>query len=400
MTVRSDQIIGGNARLVRSINRSGILNIIREQQPISRIAISKITGLNKSTVSSIVNELLDQELIYEELVHDKNIGRNPIQLKLRLGKHYVGAINIDSTLSRLAIVDIDGSVVKKNTIKTDTEHPCEFVKQCAKQLTILQKGLAMAKFEGIGVSVAGIVDSKRKYLINAPNLGWKDFDIGQVCCECFDNNITINFENDAKSSALAELWFGTGEIKNIFDFVFVSVGIGIGTGIVVGKKLLDGYTHAAGEFGHLILFPEGEYCACGNQGCFEAYASDRASVRRYNRMHKYGPPETLIENIIIKAKGGDDIAIQSLQETGKYLGLGIAEIIKAIDPEAIVIGGKIISAWDAVYPEIMKVVKEQVLYNIEHQIKILPSSLKVRPRLLGAATLALKEIFSDYKIVR
>ena len=114
----SKKIIGGNARIVRNINRAMILNIIRESQPISRVKIAKLTKLNKSTVSSIVANLLDEGLIYEEVERDRNVGRNPLNLWLKLGQHFVGAINIDSHLTRVAVMDIDGSMREMTTIKT------------------------------------------------------------------------------------------------------------------------------------------------------------------------------------------------------------------------------------------------------------------------------------------
>jgi len=401
--VSADQMIGGNAKVVRSINRSGILNIIRERQPIPRIGISKLTGLNKSTVSSIVNELLDQELIYEEPLNETNVGRRPIELRLKLGKHFIGAINIDSEITRFAVVDLDGSVLKRTWLNTEKSNPVKFIKTCAEQLLVIKKELRIRDLEGIGISIAGIVDTKDSNIVEAPNLDWKDVPIGAICRDCFPNHYEIKFENDAKASALAELWFGTGEIKTISDFVFVSVGMGIGTGIVVGRELLEGHNHAAGEFGHMTMFPRGEYCICGNYGCFEAYASDRATVQRYNRLVKNLPdhkPENFLKDVLVKVEEKDPAAIQAVNETGYYLGLGISNIVKALDPEAIVIGGRIIQAWDIIYPEIMKVVKSHVFFSIKPEIKILPSSLKIRPRLLGAATIALKEIFNDYKIIR
>ncbi len=400
MKLDTDEIIGGNAKLVRNINRSGILNIIRERQPISRIAISKLTGLNKSTVSSIVNELLEQDLIYEEMVQDQNVGRNPILLHLKLGRNFVGAINLDSAKSRVAIIDIDGSLLALQELETQTENQTKFIEKCARELMRMKREHGVENLAGIGFSVAGIVDPDNELVINAPNIGWKNFEIGTVSRKIFENVDNLQFENDAKASALAELWFGEGAITDISDFVFLTVGIGIGTGIVVEKRLLGGYMHAAGEFGHMTMFPNGEYCSCGNYGCFEAYASDRASVKRFQRLCKNKDGVNHITQVIDKALNSDPYARQTLEETGNYLGLGIANILKAVDPEAVVIGGHIVKAWDIIFPEIQQVVKEHIFFDIKREIKILPTSLKLRPRLLGAATLALKELFRDYRITR
>jgi predicted NBD/HSP70 family sugar kinase len=400
MAQSKNPVIGGNAKVVRSINRAGILNLIRELQPISRISISKITGLNKSTVSSIVNELFTEELIFEELLQDQNVGRNPLQLRLKLGTHYVGAINLDSAVSRVAIIDIDGTILARDKMATQKDNPEKFIHQCIDLLIELKNKNGICELKGVGVSVAGIVDVVNNIIVNAPNLGWKNFNIGKVCSEYLGDETVVSFQNDAKSSALAELWFGSGDIKDISDFVFVSVGIGIGTGIVVNKNLLSGHSHAAGEFGHMTMFQQGEYCACGNYGCFEAYASDRATVLRYQRLRKANEDHMLLKNVIECAKHDDAMAIQAIKETGYYLGLGIANIIKSVDPQAVVIGGRITQMWDVIYPEIIKTIDHHALFDYKREIKILRSSLRVRPRLLGAATLALGEVFSDYKIVR
>lgn len=394
--------ITGNAKVVRNINRSMILNIIRNKQPISRSKIAKLTGLNKSTVSSIVTDLLGEELIYEQTNVDLNIGRNPIDLSLRLGKYLIGAINIDSALTRFAIVDIDGSVLDTSFIETATKNPEKFIEHCIKEIKLLCKKLKVNNLAGLGISVAGIVDSQKQIVNFAPNLGWENFDIGKAVKKMYPDIKILAISNDAKASALAELWFGTHGI-NLSNFVFLSVGIGIGSGIVVENKILDGEFHASGEVGHMIIYEDGELCICGNRGCWERYASDRATVRRYVDK-KFGktsqPPKLFVDNIIEKANSGDNNALKVLSETGYYLGLGIANIVKSIDPHAIIIGGRITQAWDIIYPEITRLIVKRAFYDKKKNLIILPTSLKVKPRLLGAAAFAIKEIFDDYKIMK
>jgi len=195
MKLDANQVIGGNAKVVRSINRSGILNIIRELQPISRIAISKITGLNKSTVSSIVSELFSEGLIYEEMVQDQNVGRNPLHLRLKLGTNYVGAINLDSVVSRVAIVDIDGSILDKDKINTQQENPENFIKDCVDLLMALKIKNGIERFNGIGISVAGIVDISRQVIVNAPNIGWKEFYVGDLIRSQVGDELIIKVGN-------------------------------------------------------------------------------------------------------------------------------------------------------------------------------------------------------------
>ena len=394
-------IIGGNSKLVRSINRSGILNLIREQQPISRINISRIMGLNKSTVSNIVAELLDEELIYEEMVSDQNVGRNPLELRLKLGRHYVGAINFESKILRIAIADIDGTICRQEEYDSLENDPEYRVQQAIEKLDSLVKKLKIASLVGIGVTVAGLIDPKSGFVIVAPNLDWKNVELGEIFKK-YKSDATFFYENDAEASALAELWFGKGEIKKYSNFVFVSIGAGIGTGIVIDNKVLEGRTYAAGEFGHIPIFERGAPCVCGYFGCWEAYASDRATVKWFKRKKNITEDDQTITlmNVLEAVKNNDNDALKVIKDTGSYIGYGISNIIRALDPQAIVLGGRVLQVWDIIYPEILNGLSHRTFFGLEKSVKILPTSLKDRPRLIGAATLALKEFFNDYKIIR
>jgi N-acetylglucosamine repressor len=400
MSTESLSIITGNSKVLRSINRTRILNIIRETQPISRSSIAKLTGLNKSTVSSIISDLLDEDLIFELASEDQNVGRNPINLFLKLNKFLVGAINIDSSITRFAIADIDGSIKGQSSIDTNSGNPEKFIELCVAELLTLCQKLNINHLEGLGVSIAGIVDPKNLIVNFAPNLGWEDFNIGKVISRVLPDVKNIAVGNDAKSSALAELWFGNHEM-NLSNSVFLSIGAGIGSGIIIENELMNGEYQASGEFGHMVIFEGGEQCTCGNNGCWEAYASDRAIVSQY-LAHRPGNfdhnVDFMAQDIIDLAKENDKLSIEVLKKTGFYLGLGIANIIKAIDPHAIIIGGKITQVWDIIYPEIINVVTQRAYFGKKKIIKILPTSLRVLPRLLGAATLAIEQIFDGFKI--
>lgn len=151
----------------------------------------------------------------------------------------------------------------------------------------------------------------------------------------------------------------------------------------------------------MVIFEEGDQCTCGNKGCWEAYASERAIINRYIAAKHETVDNTadfIAQDIIDLAKNNDELAIEILKKTGYYLGLGVSNIIKAVDPHAIIIGGKITQVWDIVYPEIMSIVMQRAYFGKKKNIKILPTSLKTLPRLMGAATLAIEEIFDGFKI--
>jgi|ERR1041385_2593413 predicted NBD/HSP70 family sugar kinase len=389
---RTVQVTNFNSRVVRDLNRSVILNIIREQQPISRARLAELTKLNKSTVSSIVESLVAERLLQEQTDRRQSVGRNPINLRLRTGTHLFGVIYFDSVTTKLAVVDIDGTI--KRTVDRDTEagHPEQFVGRCLHDLKSLAKENGVQGFKGIGVAVAGIVDSARSKVVFAPNLGWDELDLEKVIRTSCPEISNIALENDAKASAVAELWFGHHDVP-LSNFVFLLVDRGIGAGVVVDGRVLYGESHAAGEFGHMTIIEGGEPCSCGNAGCWEMYASDRATVKRYAAEKHFNgerSAELSLDEVLDAAKSGDAAAREVLSGCGYHLGLGIANIVKAVDPSAVIIGGKITGAWDLIYPEIMKILTQRAFFGKKGVTSILPTSLAAKSPLLGAAALTIR----------
>ncbi len=151
----------------------------------------------------------------------------------------------------------------------------------------------------------------------------------------------------------------------------------------------------------LCIQVDGRFCVCGNRGCWELYASNHATVQRFYALKKKpfdGSPIMEMQRIIAAAFDGDEDAISAIRETGRFLGIGISNIIKGIDPEIVVLGGIITTAWDLIYPEIMKEIRSRVFFELNESRKVIPTSLKERSSLVGAFTLASKEIFKGYKI--
>jgi len=234
----------------------------------------------------------------------------------------------------------------------------------------------------------------------APNLGWENVNIGDLLAGAFPEVTVTTVENDAKAAAIAELWFGRHNI-GLSNFVFLSVGRGIGAGIVIDKHILNGEMNLAGEFGHMVLFEGGEQCACGNRGCWEAYASDRATVARFARartMDEDAARMLSIDDVIVAAKNGDPVAVAELKTSGRHLGTGIANVVKAVDPGAIIIGGHITRVWDLVSGEVIESARRHSFFGEREGTPILPTSLARRPSLLGAAALAQRKFFGDVRV--
>ncbi len=395
-------LIGGNQRIIRHVNRANILNLIRQRQPISRVALSEISNLNKSTVTRIVSELIDENFVHETTSGESSGGRRPILLNLNSHEFNIGAIDFDPEATYVAIGDLDANITAKKILPVRDRNPQILIRQAVRELLRLQTEVH-AQIQSLGISVPGIVDTASGEVIFAPDLEWQHVDTRAIVRENFPRlrSQSILVENEANSSALAEQWFGTA-ISNNANIVFISEGIG--TGIIFEKQLFQGASDAAGQFGHMTIFANGEKCVCGNYGCWEVYASNAATVKRYCRRLGRDLPEgnyaQAVREIAALALAGDDFALQAIRETGRFLGIGISNIIKGIDPEVIILSGAITQAWPILHQEIEQEVRRRLLFGFNNSVEFLPCSVKERSSLLGALTLIIREIFSGYRITR
>ncbi|MBW7886782.1 MAG: ROK family transcriptional regulator [Bacteroidetes bacterium] len=392
---KTSQILSINPKIGRNINRSIILNTIRSKQPISRSAISRLTGLNKSTVSGIVTSLLQEGLVEEDVLKNQIVGRNPLNLTIKKNTNYVGSIVIDLMYTSVAVVDVDGSIVEKKIIPAVSKNPKKRIDESFQELKKLHPESTLSTLRGIGITTPGIVDTVQSKVLYASNLGWKNVDLAEIIRHHDLQADYITIENNAKASALAEVMFGRYEIDQT-NFIFLLVGSGIGAGIVIDNQILSGNSHAAGEYGHMMLIEGGKQCACGNRGCWEMYASEKAIVDTY--LEKAKIHNATIDEIITKSLTGDSAATASLIRAAEYLGLGISHIINTFDPKYIILGGTIIRAWSLIQPVINTVCTAREYFQMENKTKIVPSSRGDDSVLLGAAALPIQKIFQDYKI--
>jgi len=397
---KHERITRINSKVGRDINRSIILNTVRRRQPISRAAISEVTLLNKSTVSDIVASLLEEDLLVESPDVGGRIGRTPVNLSVKQGKNLVGAISFDAPRTRIAIVDIDGTIRARDEILTSAVAPEILVPQCVARMNTLRQTLGPHRFHGIGASVAGIVDSAQSRVIYAANLGWNNVDLGTLLRKGMPEIDLVYVENDAKASALAELLLGKHDVVNP-NLIFVLFGVGIGAGIAVHGRILAGSTHAAGEVGHMIVVDGGEPCTCGNAGCWELYASERAPVRWFaeaKNMQTSAQSALSLSDVFSSARAGDKDALNVLHLWAQHVGVGIGDMIRILDPEMVVVGGSITQVWDLVGNDINNAAHGKGTFAHQRSIAVVPTSLMDNPALLGAAALSIRRIFTDYSI--
>ncbi len=375
---------------VRDINQTIFLHLIRERQPISRADIAKYTGLRAGTVSAIVNRLIKNNFVYEGTEGPSSGGRRPRHLYINAESFYVLAIDIGVSDTVFAVSDFNGRIIKQKSILTEGK-PEEFLNKLADEIEkLMTTEYPRATFAGVGVSVPGLVNRETGTVETSPNLEWKNIPLRQILMDRL--NLPIYVENDANAAAFSELWYGPLNEANVRTLIFILVVEGLGTGLIINGELHVGSRLGLGGFGHMSIDPNGELCSCGRRGCWETFASERATVERFHRVTaKQGLPIVNLNDLIALANKNDEMALQSLKITAEYLGEGISNLAHGLYPETVVIGGNITAAWDLIEPIIKQRLRSRYIVSPE-QINIRPASVQ-RPSLFGAIPIALQNCF-------
>jgi len=378
----------------RDINRRIILNLIRTKQPISRADLARQTGLQRSTVSLIIEQLIDEQWITEGALGHLPRGRKPRFLHLNNERAGIIGINVRPEVTTLALTDLSAHFITQDSLNTPP-NPQVFLEELAERIQNLRSSHSQIFCEGIGVGVPGRLNRNTQKLVFAPNLGWRNVDFKTYLEQV--TGLPVEVDNAANSCALYELWFGRHS-EGLHDIIALTVSEGIGTGIIANDQLVGGVDGMAGEFGHVSLNEVGPFCRCGNCGCWEAYASNSATVNFYlsslggSNGRKSRERSTLtFENILRLCEQGDAKAIESIERMAYYLGVGIAMLVTSFTPGLIVCIGEVTQVWDRIEPIVKRVVAEKT--PLANSTRIIALDEMVHPRLRGAIALVLQKHF-------
>lgn len=377
------------ADTIRYINRQIVLNYVREKEPISRAEISQETELQRSTVSLIVDELKQRGLIYE-IEGESTGGRPPSLLRLRAAGWMAIGVDIGTAQTTIAVADLVGRVVDREKFPTDTDVRVAF----RRVVSSVQRFIKIHRnIEGIGVCVPGLVDPETGAALFIPHFKWRNWPLASELRKATDLPVTV--DNDANAAALAELWLGRPEIRDVRDFILVLVEEGLGTGIIFDGQVYQGVAGAAGEFGHMTIGKGAPVaCAAGSWECWEAFASERATLARYQGHHNNGNEITFLQ-LIDKALAQDEAAKDALLETAYYLGLGIANLTKGLSPEAVILAGDIARAWPVISGELRSTLAANTICSGLPLAAVFASTLGEDTRLMGALSLVLASKFAS-----
>lgn len=367
----------GDQALVRQINLSVILHHLRENAPISRAGLAEITGLNKTTVSSLVRELIEANFVHEVGLQAPGSGHSAGRhaVMLTLDPHAGHIVSCDIGVDFISVICTDFA---PNIFWRQTEHIQPEIGQRAiidRALALLLKGIEEGRktsetLLGVAVGVPGLVDQASGTLLFAPNLRWKDVPLRSILQSAI--NAPVFVDNEASLAALGEHYFGAAQ--NHKEVVYISAAsVGLGGGIVHNGLLFSGVTGFGGEFGHMTMDPDGELCNCGNRGCWETQVSQRALFKHIKSSLAqgqaslltdltHGDLEQLSMSIILEsARAGDPLARSSLEKVGRDLGIGIACLVNALNPELIVFGGTLSQASEFLLPVVYEELQRRAL---------------------------------------
>ena len=375
-----------SSQTAREINRDIVLQAIHTSQPVSRADLARLTGLQASTVSLIIGQLIDEGWVSPGTLGHLPRGRRPTFVTLN-DKHVTLAIDLRPAKANLAVVDINGKILRQETVEFAASNHSRpeakgTIAAIVKAAGPLRTAFRGRMIEGVGVSVSGRVDQRAHRLVFAPHAPWAEVDLENEVQKALKTPIVM--ENAANASLFAERWFG--KLGDTANMLAISVSEGIGAGILLDGRLVRGREGMAGEFGHMPLESAGPVCGCGNTGCWETFASNRAGLRYYEELGS-GRRLSSFQELLDLALGGDIRALRSIDKMATQLARGLAILVAGLAPEIVIIVGECTALWSRICPLIES---ELIAKSFTSRIpSVVPAMDGDAARLRGAAALVL-----------
>jgi predicted NBD/HSP70 family sugar kinase len=389
--------------LANKMNTIKVLDLIRRKKQITKVELAEGTTLTFAAISNIINDLTKKKMIKKCGERISSGGRKPILYELNSEALYVVGIDVSvDEKIRFGLFTFNTELVSEiyfdSPMVKSPEQYIHIIKSGFISL-LQQNNIDYQKIFGIGISIPGPINSLTGTVMSPPNLPlWKEIPLKDILEN--ELQIPVKIEKDANLSALGEKWFGAG--KDVDNLVYLYVGEGIGSGVVLNGILINNKGFGIGEIGHCSIDSSGSRCICGNYGCLELKASGLAIVKRikeglqlgYNTSYPYPTIEsitfsTILEAIIYK----DPFTLAIVEEAANYLGIGLTNVINYINPDLIIIGGKLPENYEKMIEISASIARERSFQVFQKNLSIIPGKLKEKSTLLGAAALVLEDIF-------
>jgi predicted NBD/HSP70 family sugar kinase len=378
-----------SSETAREINRDILLHTIHLHQPVSRADLARLTGLQPSTVSVIIGQLIDEGWVLPGELGRLPRGRRPTFVTLN-DQHVTLAIDLRPGKANLAVVDINGKILSRDSAAFEmqegtTAEARAAIALIARAAGSLKSAFGDRIFHGAGVSVSGRVDQKTHRLLFSPNAPWTQIDLHAELQRVLETSIEM--ENAANACLFSERWFGN--FNDASNMIVVSVSEGVGAGLLVDGRAVRGRDDMAGEFGHMPVEETGPVCGCGNVGCWETFASNRAGLRYFREL---APDTTLttFQELLDLALAGDLRALRSIDKMTGYLARGLSMLTAGLAPEVIIIVGDCTALWSRIRPLLeSQLIAKSITPNTPRVVAAVDGDAA---RLRGAAALVLHKM--------
>jgi len=382
--------VGGGTEELRRGNLRAVLRAVHERGPLTRSELTRLLGLNRSTVGGLTSELMGLGLVRERVAAREGRGR-PSHLVEPRAENAVVAVDLGVDRVAVALVGLGGTVLDRRVRrhqrgKHDVNHVVETIAQMVEQ--ILEQD-APERYLGVGVSVPGAVRAGDGLVQFAPNLGWHEEPFTELLAKRLE--LPVRSGNDANLGAVAEHLRGAAVGHD--HAAYLSASVGIGGGFLVGGTLLEGFGGYAGEVGHLQVDGSGPTCRCGGVGCWEMKVGENRLLTLAGRLPG-GGPEAVAE-VIASAEAGEVRAAEAVDEVASWVGVGLRSIINIFNPEVIVLGGSLAQLWESASARVEQAVRRSVLLSPPADVTVVAARLGQDSSLVGAAELAFEAVLED-----
>lgn len=383
---------------LRVLNKTLVLNLIRQNYPLSRAQIAKKANLTRSTISEIVQELLDENMIYEKGVDHGGLGRKGVLLHYNEDYGYVIGIDLGGTKISLGLVDFNGNLKHQKTVPTFQVTNNEvFIQMLVREIEklIQETNHDPKKLRALGIASPGIIDYQNGVVLEgSPNLPqWENLSLRQIITNHF--HVPVVIENDVRAGLIGEIW--QGSCKNTQSAILLSLGTGIGSALLIDGKIVRGSHNAAGEIGYMLFSKQDLQVDWSDQGGrFESLASGPSFAKLYAERNPTSKNLSTPE-IFQLAKSGDKTANQVIDDIVEHICIAILNVITMINPEKVIITGGVARSGELFLDKL----REKVQFHTLHRTKvdIQSSKLYELAAIYGISILALSSLEPSIQFV-
>lgn len=407
-------LLGSNINLVKMHNRQAILLSLLHEHSLSRVQLAERTSLSTTTITNLIGEMLNQGLVVEEgeLItgEKRGVGRPRTALRLVPEARFAIGVHIGIGLFRVGLTDLYAQLLDSQIEEFSISEPPESVLEAiAQSITnlIAKSGVPRERILGVGIGASGLVDYPSGVNVFAPNLGWRNLPIRMIISQQVQLPVTV--DNNVRCMALGEAYFGAG--RQVDSLAFVYGRIGVGAGFVFNGQVFRGASTGAGEIGHMLMqLDQGELCRCGQRGCLETLVSEPVLLRQAEALARQEPSGILaaemntnddrrpIERLFSAVRRGDHMANELIEQRATYLGMALANLVNALNPQLILLGGMFAQGADLFLPIVEKVMRQCAFAGLGEGVQLQTTTFGWRAGVIGAAALALTDFFYQSEI--